>query len=346
MNSECMIKVPNSIAMAPEFVGSWYVWHMKIHLPLFALAVFVLVAASHGLVPALLAGLLAYNLMRSSVQGCDGWKRTIRIILVVSIMVFALGFVGMGVAHLLATERITDVLPRLAGILVNSRSQLPLSLAVHVPDQSEEMLRILQSWITGHAGQITSVSKDFGRALGQTLIGLVIGSLMGATRGRPKTLLAEQVCLHASRLALAFRQIVFAQARISALNTVLTGIFLVLILPRMGIDLPYTGLLILLTFLAGMIPILGNLISNTAITLMALSHSMAAAALALLFLILIHKLEYFINARIVGGRIQASSWELLLAMLFMEALMGIPGLVLAPVLYAWLRMEVRANGWL
>lgn len=316
------------------------------HLPLFALLAFVLLGAGHGLVPALFSGLLAYNLMRSSLRGCEGLRRTLRIAFVVGATAGVLIIAGMGVAQLLATERISDILPRLAGILVNSRSQLPLSLAAHVPEQSAEMLHILQSWITGHAGQITSVSKDFGRALGQTLIGLVIGSLIGATRSRPATPLAEQVCLHAARLALAFRQIVFAQARISALNTFLTGVFLVLVLPGLGIHLPYTGLLILLTFVAGMIPILGNLISNTAITLMALSHSMAAAAIALLFLILIHKLEYFINARIVGGRIQAAAWELLLAMLFMEALMGIAGLVLAPVLYAWLRAEVRSAGWL
>jgi predicted PurR-regulated permease PerM len=62
------------------------------------------------------------------------------------------------------------------------------------------------------------------------------------------------------------------------------------------------------------------------------------------FLVVIHKLEYFLNAKIVGARIKASSWELLLAMLVMEAVFGIPGLVAAPIYYAYLKDELSARG--
>ena len=55
---------------------------------------------------------------------------------------------------------------------------------------------------------------------------------------------------------------------------------------------------------------------------------MAVAALG--YLIFIHKLEYFLNARIVGGQISAKSWELLLAMLVFEAAFGLPGVVAGP----------------
>ena len=41
---------------------------------------------------------------------------------------------------------------------------------------------------------------------------------------------------------------------------------------------------------------------------------------------IIHKLEYFVNARIIGTRIRAKAWEILVAMLAMEAFFGIPGL--------------------
>lgn len=53
---------------------------------------------------------------------------------------------------------------------------------------------------------------------------------------------------------------------------------------------------------------------------------------SLVFLVVIHKLEYFINARIVGSRINAAAWELLLAMLVMESLFGVAGIILAPIL--------------
>jgi predicted PurR-regulated permease PerM len=63
---------------------------------------------------------------------------------------------------------------------------------------------------------------------------------------------------------------------------------------------------------------------------------------SLAYLVVIHKLEYFLNARIVGGRISARSWELLIAMLTMEAAFGMGGLVAAPIYYAYLKNELRA----
>jgi predicted PurR-regulated permease PerM len=62
--------------------------------------------------------------------------------------------------------------------------------------------------------------------------------------------------------------------------------------------------------------------------------------------VVVHKLEYFLNARIVGARIHAAAWELLLAMLVMEAAFGIAGLVAAPIYYAYLKDELTARGLL
>jgi len=58
----------------------------------------------------------------------------------------------------------------------------------------------------------------------------------------------------------------------------------------------------------------------------------------------VHKLEYFLNARIVGGEIKASAWELLCAMLLFEAAFGLPGLVAAPIFYAYAKAELRQLG--
>src|SRR5258708_8265338 len=94
--------------------------------------------------------------------------------------------------------------------------------------------------------------------------------------------------------------------------------------------------LIAVTFFAGLLPVIGNLIANTAIFIAGLSVSVYAGAFALIFLVVIHKLEYFFNARIVGSSIQARAWELLVAMLVMEAAFGLDGLVLASNFYAYL----------
>jgi predicted PurR-regulated permease PerM len=142
-------------------------------------------------------------------------------------------------------------------------------------------------------------------------------------------------------LVTAFRNIVFAQIKISLVNTTLTGIFLAVVLPLMDIHMPLTKVLILLTFLLGLLPVIGNLMSNTLIFIAGFSVSLWVAVGALGYLIAIHKLEYFLNARIVGGQISARAWELLLAMLAFEAIFGLQGLVAAPIYYAYLKSELK-----
>ena len=132
--------------------------------------------------------------------------------------------------------------------------------------------------------------------------------------------------------------------RISALNTVLTGLYLGVVLPLLGIHLPLVKTMILVTFIAGLLPVIGNLISNTVIVIVSLSYSAGAAIGSLAFLVLIHKLEYFVNARIVGTQIRARAWELLIAMLVMESAFGIPGLIAAPIFYAYIKDELSSRG--
>jgi predicted PurR-regulated permease PerM len=144
-------------------------------------------------------------------------------------------------------------------------------------------------------------------------------------------------------LGSAFRRIVFAQVRISALNTLLTALYLAVLLPMLGMPLPLTKTMIALTFVVGLLPVLGNLISNTVIVVVSLSVSLLTALSSLVFLIVIHKLEYFVNARIIGARIGAHAWELLLSMLIMDACFGLPGVIAAPIYYAYLKDELSAR---
>ena len=144
-------------------------------------------------------------------------------------------------------------------------------------------------------------------------------------------------------LGAAFRSVVFAQVRISALNTLLTGLYLVVLVPWMGIQLPLAKTMVIVTFITGLLPVIGNLISNTVIVVMSLSVSAALAIGSLIFLVVIHKLEYFVNARVMGGQIRARAWEILLAMLVMDAIFGIPGVIAAPIYYAYLKNELSAR---
>lgn len=144
-----------------------------------------------------------------------------------------------------------------------------------------------------------------------------------------------------SLLSQAFRNIVFAQVKISTINTVFSAIFLLGVLPLCGIYIPLAKTLVVFTFIFGLLPVIGNLISNTIVFISGLSVSLGVALIALLYLIVIHKFEYFLNARIVGTKINAHSWEILLAMLIFEAAFGLAGVVAAPIYYAYLKSELR-----
>lgn len=202
-------------------------------------------------------------------------------------------------------------------------------------------------WLREHAGALQSFGAELGRTFLHALIGMIIGAMVSLHEARPSTRrapLAEALTERAIRLGDAFRRIVFAQVRISVLNTVLTTIYLVVVLPLLGVRLPLTKTLVAITFIAGLLPVLGNLISNTVIVVVSLSHSLGVAVGSLTFLVVIHKLEYFLNARIVGSEIQARAWELLLVMLAMESAFGIAGLIAAPIYYAYLKHELSARG--
>src|SRR5438094_23013 len=106
------------------------------------------------------------------------------------------------------------------------------------------------------------------------------------------------------------------------------------------IELPYTPLVIAITFVCGLVPIVGNLVSNTVIVFIAVTVSLKLGIVALLFLVVIHKLEYLLNSKIIGDRIRNPAWLTLIALIIGERLMGIPGLILAPVVLNYLRVEM------
>jgi predicted PurR-regulated permease PerM len=62
-----------------------------------------------------------------------------------------------------------------------------------------------------------------------------------------------------------------------------------------------------------------------------------------MFLVILHKGEYFLNSKIIGDRIRNPMWLTLLGLVIGEKLMGIPGMILAPVLLHFIKVEVSRN---
>jgi len=104
-------------------------------------------------------------------------------------------------------------------------------------------------------------------------------------------------------------------------------------------DFKFAPVLIMLTFMCGLLPIVGNIISNTLIVFVAFTISPQVALVALIYLVVIHKLEYFLNSKIIGDRIKNPMWLTLLGIVLGEKLMGIPGMILAPVVLHYIKVE-------
>lgn len=324
------------------------------------IASYVLAAAAlfavlqKGLLAALFAGLLVYSLihMLTPLLGKNMGGRCAKMIAVAVLSTVIVGLLTLAIWSTFSfLQRNMNILPELlqktTDIIEASRNQIPEWLRGRIPGSAEALKEMLTIWLREHAVEAKTLGEQTGRTILHLLIGMVIGAMTAlydtTTIHHFKPLAAA---LHARVVILnnAFQCIVFAQVRIAAINAVLTGIYLLVALPLAGIDLPFSKTMVAITFFAGLLPVVGNLISNTVLVVVGLSHSLHTAVFSLVFLVTIHKLEYFLNAKIIGSHINARVWELLSAMLVMEALFGLPGVIAAPVLYAYIKKELTEVG--
>jgi predicted PurR-regulated permease PerM len=305
------------------------------------------------LLPALLAGLLVFELVQAMVpllgRRIPGDRaRVVVVALLGAVVVGLLILLILGAISLFHTEVGNPQLlwqEQLMPLVEKARQQLPPALVNSLPDSVDDLRVGAIELARKHAATLQLAGKGAARVFVHILIGLVLGAIVALSRTRPAHQmgpLAATLSLRCQRLAGAFHNIVFAQIKISLINTLFTAIFLLVLLPLMGIHVPLAKTLVVVTFVVGLLPVIGNLISNTAITVAGLSVSLGVGIAALVFLVLIHKLEYFLNARIVGTQIRARAWELLVAMLLMEAMFGLPGVIAAPIYYAYLKSELEA----
>ncbi|HRF74541.1 MAG TPA: AI-2E family transporter [Accumulibacter sp.] len=305
------------------------------------------------LLPALIAGLLVYQLVHilaplfarhlSSSRAREIAVGLLALLVsgVVTAAVFAT-MAFMGSEH----GSFAALLAKMAEIVESSRETMPDWLAEVLPRGSEAIRERASHWLREHSTDLQLIGKETTHLLVHLLIGMIVGAMASLREARDSESLgplARALAERVFRLGEAFRRVVFAQVRISALNTLFTALYLVVVLPLAGVHLPLTKTMIVVTFIAGLLPVVGNLISNTVIFIVSLAHSPGVAISSLAFLVLIHKLEYFLNARIVGSQIRAKAWELLTAMLIMESTFGLAGLVAAPICYAWLKDELASR---
>ena len=306
------------------------------------------------LLTALLSGLLVFQLVHMMAPWLQRrfFGRRPRMVAVALLATLIIGLISAAIVGIIAFMRsdagsFSALLHKMADIVERARVALPPWLVEYLPDDVDDLREALSSWMHDHVGEVRLAGAETVRAMAHILIGMIIGAMLAlreAVDGSAQRPLAYAVATQAERLGEAFRRVVFAQVRISLINTTFTAIYLVVVLPLFGINLPLAKTMIAITFIAGLLPVIGNLISNTVIVVVSLAYSPYVAIASLTFLVVIHKLEYFLNAKIIGTQIRSRAWELLIAMLAMEAAFGIPGVVAAPIYYAYVKTELMLRG--
>lgn len=303
-----------------------------------------------GLLPAIIAGFITYLMMRYSehvILNFFKLGKYSKFIATVSISFFIIAILtllSMYMFHWIGkTLNNPDALiNETAAILDKTLKDLP-------PNISEMLPRSIHNFKTDGLDFIQSnliVLRDFSKGATHTLITMILGMIIGimiAASDYKKTdkQLVNSFRVRMLNLVESFKHVMVAQSGIAAFNALMTALFLLILMPMFGVHFPLAKTIILLTFIIGLIPIVGNIIVNLIVLIVGLSVSLYVGLSALIYLILIHKFEYFLNAKIIGGRIEAKAFELLIAMLIMESIYGIIGLIAAPIIYAYIKKELK-----
>jgi predicted PurR-regulated permease PerM len=275
------------------------------------------------LLPALLAGLLVFEIVHALTLRLPFVREPrARLLAVTFLVVVVVGLFSLAIfATILFFRSETGgwvvLLRKSVDVIQSWRGMMPAWIVASLPTDAEGLQASVLSWLKEHLAAVQTFGQEGAKILVRVVIGMVIGALIALRQADPPVQyrpLARALVNRATRFGEAFRRVVFAQVRIAAVNALLTALYLVVVLPLLGIQLPLVKTMIAVTFLAGLIPVFGNLISNAVIVIVSVSVSPYVALGSLIYLIAIHKLEYFLNARLVGSQIQARAWELLIAM--------------------------------
>lgn len=271
------------------------------------------------------------------------WVAVVLLLVLVSAAAYGLGYI---------INQAVRTLPDVADVAIPKIIQWAKQHRIEPPFSDYDSLK---DWATdivkGQAQYLGSVAK-FARGATTQFVFLIVGvvvaisiflnpqlELGGEPANRPNnfySLCCENIARRFATLYRSFATVMGAQIIISAINTVFTTVFV------LAVGLPHATVVIGLTFLFGLLPVIGNLISNTIIVGIGLTVSPVTALLSLVFLVLVHKFEYFLNGKIIGRRILNPLWLTLLALVLGERLMGLPGMVLAPVILHYVKVEASS----
>lgn len=345
---ESAILMPQSIGQQRHSLQCHHMtYEDKIKISSYLLvATFAIVAVVSDLFPGVLfvclGYLLADGIIGAECQWSNARSKVAAFVVIVSPLI-VLGFTlanakGMAIN---AMGQYASLMSLLASTVLDLREKLPSAIALRIPDELSAVQVLVADYIQSQSSSLTHLGKVWLEGIALSYVGFVVGALMRTSEKSPNPApLRREMRLRGLNFIASFRQIVIAQIWIAIVNTVCTAIFLFALLPMLGVSLPYSLVLVLFTFCASLFPVVGNLMCNGVLALTGASVAPWVGLICLVFLILVHKAEYLISAKVLGKKTNTSVWELLAVIFVGEILFGMIGLIAAPLYYTYIKREL------
>jgi len=307
------------------------------YLGYWLIALLLLLVGTLDLATPLLAVLFSYLILSQLGRLGSKWLAIVVFVFLMSGILYGAGFM---------VRQAVVALPQIAETSVPAILRFANEYGVQLPFEDVQELRSVSiEWARHQLGYVGNFARIATKEFAFLAIGLVVAAslfvnpTLDLDRGKhrlPNNLYSfacEEIVARFRSFYMSFTRVMGAQLVISTLNTGFTAMYI------MAVKLPYAVLVIAITFCCGLLPIIGNLISNTVIVAISFTISPKLAIASLTFLVVLHKLEYFLNSKIIGERIKNPVWLTLLALVIGERLMGVPGMILAPVLLNFVKVE-------
>ena len=234
---------------------------------------------------------------------------------------------------------------KIARIVVDARDNLPKRMAairehpwyLELQDRLPDSDKLAES-AEHYAQSIAKSAATLGHLVLLALIGFVIALIyfldepkVRAFRERiPGHTMTGTLARWIEHLAEAISLTVQIQLIVAASNTVLTLPILLLI------GVPHVPALMVLIFVSGLIPVVGNLLAGSVLVMLAFQvKGWLGVGLFVVLTFVLHKIEaYYLNPRLTARHVQLPGFVLVLSLICFEHLFGFVGLFLSfPFLY-------------
>ncbi|OGR86567.1 MAG: hypothetical protein A3J74_04420, partial [Elusimicrobia bacterium RIFCSPHIGHO2_02_FULL_57_9] len=239
----------------------------------FSFALLLVSTATFQLGAAILAGIFSYTILDSAHRKLASHIRPF-LARWLSLMIFTVTAVAAAWMFWRFIRQSITTLPDILARVIPPLNEISLRYGLDLPFENiHEFRHMILEAVKENVSDISHASGILTKKFFHVLIGIFIAILhfMNETKEEYHENLYDafrkEFNEHAARFMQSFERVLGAQVIISAINTVLTAIFLIVL------GFPYAPFLVPATFILGILPIIGNVLSNTIIVCTALSLS-------------------------------------------------------------------------